>query len=227
MLSPLKNYSILYVEDEPEIQANIAEYLNNYFKTVFLASDGKEALRIYQGNRPEVILLDINLPKMDGLDVAQEIRRQDQSTKIIMLTAFTEKEKLLKATELRLTRYLVKPVTPKDFKETLELLVEELKKDPSRYLQFGNIYIWDKELQQLYKDEQQIMLKEKQYHLLVLLLKNKGKSVSYNRIMSTLWEDYYEAEISIDSVKNQVSQLRKIIPHANISSVYGVGYMLA
>jgi len=77
MLSILKRHTILYVEDEPEIQANISEYLSNYFGTIHLASDGKEALAQYYKNRPDVLLLDINLPNTDGLSVAQEIRESD------------------------------------------------------------------------------------------------------------------------------------------------------
>ena len=62
MLKILKKHSILYVEDEPEIQKNIAEYLKNHFGTVYLASTGNEALLAYTKNQPDVILLDINLP---------------------------------------------------------------------------------------------------------------------------------------------------------------------
>lgn len=113
MISMLKKHSVMYVEDEPEIQRNIAEYLGNYFGEVHLASDGQEALDQYSTHRPDVLLLDINLPNIDGLTVAKKIRESDQNTEIVMLTAFTEKEKLLKAIELKLTKYLVKPVAPR------------------------------------------------------------------------------------------------------------------
>lgn len=226
MLSILKNHSILYVEDEPKIQANIAEYLENYFANIHLASNGKEALEQYKQHHPDVILLDINLPFIDGLSVAEEIRKHDQTVKIIMLTAHTEKEKLLKATELKLTKYLVKPVPPKVFKEAMEMLTQELINNPSRFVNLNECYVWDKEQEQLSLDNTKINLTEKEHRLLKLFIINKGKSISYERIMSELWEDSFERAVSLDSVKNQVSQLRKKLPAGCVSSVYGEGYIL-
>ena len=166
MLSILKRHSILYVEDEPDIQANIAEYLGNYFGNIHLASDGKEALDQYNRHHPDVLLLDINLPNLDGLSVAQEVRKHDQAIKIIMLTAFTEKEKLLKATELKLTRYLIKPVAPKNFKETLQILASELMNNPSRFLKLSDDFTWDIEQEQLSLEGDQVILAEKEHRLL-------------------------------------------------------------
>ena len=226
MVTILKNHSILYVEDEPEIQANIAEYLDNYFGEVYLASDGKEALDQYNIHHPDVLLLDINLPNLDGLSVAQEIRENDSAIKIIMLTAFTEKEKLLKATELKLTKYLIKPVAPKVFKETLKLLAFELMNNPSRYLKLGDNLTWDKEQEQLNLDGVHVTLAEKEHRLLKLFISHKGKSIRYEKIMSVVWDDAFDRDISIDSVNNQVSQLRKKIPNVSISSIYGEGYIL-
>jgi len=226
MLSILKKHSILYVEDEPEIQSNITEYLGNFFADIYLASDGEQAIREYKKIRPDVILLDINLPKKDGLTVAKEIREQDKNVKIIMLTAFAEQDKLLKATELKLTKYLLKPVPPRQFKEMLELLSYELMSNPSRFLNLSNFYIWDKEQQQLSKNGEIIELTEKEFRLLNLFIEGTGKVINYEKIMSTVWENGYEREISLDSVKNQVSNLRKKLPSECIVSVYGEGYTL-
>jgi len=226
MLTILKKHTILYVEDEPEIQANIAEYLSNFFTDVHLASDGKEALEQYNKYHPDVLLLDINLPKIDGLNVAKEIRDQDSNVKIIMLTAFTEKEKLLRATELKLTKYLIKPVSPKEFKATLEMLAHELMNNPSRYLSLSDYTVWDRDQEQLSHNDEPVNLAIKEHRLLKLFISFKGKLVSYEKIMSNVWDDAYDKDLSIDSVKNQVSQLRKKLPEGCIASVYGEGYTL-
>jgi len=226
MIHILKKYSILYVEDEPEIQANIAEYLGNHFGTVHLAPDGKEALNQYNKHRPDVLLLDINLPHIDGLTVAEEIRQNDPNIKIIMLTAFTEKEKLLKATELKLTKYLIKPVAPKVFKETLTILASELINNPSRFLTLSDHFTWDKEQEKLSRDGQHVLLTEKEQRLLKLFISNKGKPVRYEKIIVTVWDNTFDRDISIDSVKNQVSQIRKKVPGIAITSIYGEGYIL-
>lgn len=203
MISILKKHSILYVEDEPDIQKNITEYLGNYFGDIYLAPDGKEALNQYSKHHPDVMLLDINLPNIDGLTVAQEIRKNDPNIKIIMLTAFTEKEKLLKATELKLTKYLIKPVPPKAFKKTLETLAYELTNNPTRFLKLSDHYTWDKEQEQLNRDGKAIELAEKEHRLLKLFVNYKGKPISYEKIVITVWDNTFDKDISIDSIKNQ------------------------
>jgi len=226
MLEILKESTILYAEDEPEIQANIVEYLEEFFGTVHTAQNGTQALELYERYRPDVLLLDITLPYVDGLSIAREIRQKDQHVKIVMLTAHTEQEKLLKATELKLTKYLIKPVTPKEFKETMQLLADELLKNPSRFVSLSKGCIWDNQEERLSVHGQDIELSEKKHLLLKLLIIQKGQVVTYEDIMVTLWEDSFEQDISIGSVKNQVSLLRKKLPEGCIDSVYGIGYRL-
>jgi len=226
MLSILKKYSILYAEDDVEIQANIAEYLNNYFSTVYLASDGIEAIELYNKHLPDVLLLDINLPGMDGLKIAQEVRKKNQTTKIVMLTAYTDKDILLTATELKLTKYLTKPVTPRVFKETMYLLAKELLHNSSRFISLSADCQWDKEQNILIINNVSISLLEKENRLLQLFIANRNRTVTYETIMMELWDNTFDREISINSVKNQVSKLRKKLPSGCIDTVYGVGYLL-
>lgn len=226
MLSILKKHSILYVEDEPAIQSSIAEYLGNYFGEIHLASNGHTALELFGIHQPDVLLLDINLPDMDGLTVAEDVRKRNSTSQIIMLTAHTEKEKLLRATELKLTKYLTKPVAPKVFRDALEALAKELMKNPSEFVRLGQGLVWNQADATLLNEKGIVSLAEKPLRLLKLFIDNKGKTVSYNRITSAVWEDTYEKDISLDSIKNQVSQLRKFLPPDSIASVYGEGYML-
>ncbi|NQY21873.1 MAG: winged helix-turn-helix transcriptional regulator [Campylobacteraceae bacterium] len=86
--------------------------------------------------------------------------------------------------------------------------------------------LWDKEEEHLLINSQVIELSQKEHLLLKLFVKNKGFTVTYEDIMFHLWEDSYEKEISIDSVKNQVSHLRKKLPENCLISVYGKGYIL-
>ncbi len=226
MLEILKQYDILYVEDEPDIQANISEYLRYYFKKVYLAKDGQKALQCYKRHKPRVLLLDINIPSIDGLTLATKIREIDQEIRILMLTAYTEKEKLLAATELKLTKYLIKPVEPKYFKDALLLLAKELTNIDNRFQKIAKECIWDIKNKTLIVQQSQIPLTAKEQKLLELLIAKIGKSVHYTDIMVAVWEESLDKEISIDSVKNLVSKLRKKLPGCNIVSVYGVGYML-
>ena len=226
MLKVLKNYSVLYVEDELEIQANMVEYLESYFSTVYVASDGKEALLLYKKHQPHVAIIDIELPFISGLTLANKFRENNERIKLIMLTGHTETEILLQATELRLTKYLVKPISPKKFKEMLILLSAELTAQTLNCIELSEGYRWNKEENLLTCYAKPILLNEKAQRLLQLFIKHKHQTVSYEEIMITVWEDSFERDISIDSVKNQVSLLRKKLPKNSISSVYGQGYIL-
>lgn len=226
MVNILKQHSILYVEDEPYIQANITEYLESYFATVYVASDGKEGLTLYEKYHPDVLILDINLPYLSGLEIAKKVRQKDQTVKIVMLTAHTEKEKLLAATELKLTKYLVKPIAPKLFKETMELLAQELQNNPSRFINLSPTCVWNKKQEVLRINDERVLLTEKEQRLLKLLITHKGSTVSCEDIMINVWEDAFEKEISHNSVKNQISHLRKKLPDISIDAVYGEGYRL-
>jgi DNA-binding response OmpR family regulator len=226
MLSKLKNYSILYVEDEYKIQKLIAKYLNNYFSTVYVASDGEEALALYEEHRPNAMLLDINLPKLNGLDVAKKIRLENKHIKIIMLTAYAEQEKLLKATELKLTKYLLKPIDPQYFKEIMGLLAEELTDESHTFVHLAPHCVWDTELEILLLHNKSVKLTDKEQSLMKYLILKKGQVVSYEDIMIEVWDDAFEKEISIDAVKILVSRMRKKLPEDCITSVYGKGYTL-
>lgn len=226
MLDILQYHTILYVEDEPEIQSNIGEYLKSYFADVYFASDGIEAMKQYRRLSPDVLLLDISIPGMDGLTFARKIREENDRIKIIILTAHTETQKLLDATELRLTKYLIKPVTPRFFKETMSLLAEELRIDSSYVVEIVHDCFWNEKLNELHVSGKSVSLTPKEERLLKLFIQQKGKTVSYADIMLAVWDDALERDISIDSVKNRVSQLRKKLPQGCIHSVYGIGYTL-
>lgn len=222
----LKNYTILYVEDEPSVQKSMLEYLKSYFKEVFVASNGKEGLEKYYTNKPDAMLLDVDLPYLDGLSLAKEVRSVDKKVSIVMLTAFTEEDKLLKATELKLLKYLVKPIDIVAFKETLDLLAEELADVSKDIVILDNGYSWNTSSESLYCNKEKIELSTKEILLLKLLIDNRHNSISFETIMAEVWVDEFDKEISFNSVKNLVSSLRKKLPQDCLKSVYGKGYML-
>jgi len=79
VLSILKKYSILYVDDDPKIQANVSEFLSKYFKSVYLASDDQQALDLYKKYRPDALIIDAKLPSIDGLSVVQDVDSKPSS----------------------------------------------------------------------------------------------------------------------------------------------------
>ena len=119
-MKSLKEKTLLYVEDEPAILEQYTKFFCNYFFHVFTAEDGLNAKKVYEDKKPDVIILDINLPKINGITLVKYIREKDRKTPIVLLTARSDKETLKSAIELDITTYLEKPITRNALKETLE-----------------------------------------------------------------------------------------------------------
>ena len=222
----LNSSSILYAEDEGIIRLDVVQQLNKYFKTVIVAQDGEEALALYEKHQPDVLMLDINIPKINGLLVAKKIREHNTIIPIIMLTAYTETKLLLDAIDLQLTKYIVKPLSRTHLHETMLKIEKILKeKHTSSIILFKN-YSWDKVKSILYKDKKVVILTHREQCLLALLIENHQKSISIEEIMARVWKDKYIEEISINVIKKLVSTLRKKLPNNALKSVYGSGYIL-
>lgn len=218
-------YKILFVEDEEATRENYVTYLKMLFTDVFEAEDGEIAYKLYQEKKPDIMIIDINIPKLNGLDLLKKIRQDNQKIKAIMLTAHTNTDFLLSATSLKLTKYLVKPVNRKDLKEALELAVNEIQNYcilPIKKIDLNENYYWDIELKDLRQHNCSIELTNKERILLSLLLSHKNKVFTYNEIFSYVWE--YEEEISLNSLKNMIKRLRKKLPEEIIVNVFNEGY---
>ena len=100
-------YKILLVEDEKAIKENYVTYLKMFFEEVYEAEDGEKAYELYKTKKPDIMIIDINIPKLNGLDLLEKIRQNDHSTKAILLTAHSDKSFLFKAIPLKLVKYLV------------------------------------------------------------------------------------------------------------------------
>lgn len=106
----LKKISILYVEDNLVIRKEISHLLEKKMKNFFLAENGKQGLEFYKKYKPDLVLSDVRMPKMDGLEMSRKIKNNDPNIPIIVMTAFDEKEYLLKALEIGIDGYILKPI---------------------------------------------------------------------------------------------------------------------
>jgi len=222
-----KEYSILYAEDESIIRINIAQQLEAFFQNVIVAKNGEEALSLFKQKDPDVVMLDINMPKMDGLDVARYIRMQNQDVPIIILTAYTESTLLLDAIDLSITKYLVKPLSKSKLKEALLGILKKLDKNPICRMKLAENCHWHREEQNLYYHDAKVDLTAREKSLLQLLIQKYQKNVSKEEIIVHVWADKYMEEISLDTIKKLVSNLRKKLPEGCLTSVYGSGYILS
>lgn len=167
-------YTILFVEDEDIIRENYSLFLEQNFTKVITACDGLEAYESYVKHNPDILILDINIPKINGLDVLKKIRKDDFNTKVIILTAHTDVLYLLEASELKLSKYLVKPITRKKLQESLDSVIDEMSKYKViniHKITINKEFYWDKKNSELVKNNKIVDLTVQEKRLLELFLK--------------------------------------------------------
>ncbi|MBP2027266.1 YesN/AraC family two-component response regulator [Acetoanaerobium pronyense] len=121
----LKNIKLLYVEDEEEVVEQMSFLLKKRLGKLRIAKNGKEGFDMFMDERPDIILSDLKMPIMDGITMAREIRRYSK-TPIIITTAFSDKDIILKAIDVGIEKYIIKPINPKELLESLEKVAKEI-----------------------------------------------------------------------------------------------------
>ncbi|HIP29570.1 MAG TPA: DNA-binding response regulator [Sulfurospirillum arcachonense] len=219
-----KQATILYIEDENLVRNQAVEYLSLIYKNVLEAKDGLEGLEVYKKYKPDIIISDIEMPKMNGLEMAKEVRKLDKKVPIIIATAYTHSEYLLEALELQLIKYIVKPVTAPKLKEALEIAyiyVDEAEVES--VLNFSDVVSYDRLNKTLLVENKIVKLSHNEIALTDLLVENKERVVTYEEIESTIWA--YEG-MSKDALRTLVRVLRAKMQENFIENVSGYGYRI-
>lgn len=220
-------YSILFVEDEKETRENYVNYLKRYYTYVYEAKDGVEAYDIYLDKKPMILILDINMPRMNGLELLQKIRQKDYNTKCLMLTAHTDKEFLLKATQLKLTDYLLKPLKRVRLRDALTKVINEIENYEvvsKKILNLTDGYIWDIRESKLLLNSHEVIITGLEIKLLELFFRNININLSYDDIIIYIWDTFDEDKT--DALKTTIKKLRKKLPNGLIQNIYGIGYKI-
>ncbi len=219
----LKNFTILYVEDDNAVRKSAVEYLKRICKEVLEAENGKEAIRIWKEHHPDVIITDINMPRLSGIDMARYIRAEDKETQIIIATAHTDTEYLMDAVELQLVKYLVKPITKEKLIGALEQSVQ-LIEDKSKFsLQLSEACSYNAYSQTVQCADNEIKLTKNERLFMDLLAHHHTRVVRYEEIESAIWP--YEG-MSQDAIRSLVRGLRKKVPEGSIDNISGMGYKI-
>ncbi len=222
-----ENYSILFVEDEEDIRANYMRYLKRHFHNVYEAANGEAGLNIYRQKRPDIMIVDINLPKLNGLELVRIVRESDHMTRVLMLTAHSDIEYLLKATELKLTKYLIKPITREQLKEALLKAIDELSKfdiTSKKIVSIKDSLIWNIDREELYDCSAAIPLTNKEKIMLKQLILNRNITQTYYDLIAEMWDNCDNSKI--DALKTIIKNLRKKLPKDTIVNTFGVGYKI-
>lgn len=226
-----KTLNILYIEDDKLITSKIKYVLEKYFNFVFIATNGEEALEILKYNSINLIISDINMPIMDGLEFLKRLREINSDLAFIFVTARNEADVMLKAIQLEISNYILKPINLHNFLFIVNKTIDKeyrkyLEKLNNNIIKLSKDFYWDKKSKRLLKDDITIKLTKKELLLLDLLLTTNNKTYSFSEIIYHLWDDDDEVKDNISNLKNMISRLRNKIPELNIENIYGLGYKL-
>lgn len=222
-LTALKSLTLLYAEDDALIRQNAIEYLSRYCDHLYEAGDGEEALQKYREETPDIIITDIQMPKLNGLDFASRVRQHDKKTPIIITTAYTDTSYLLQAVELQLIKYIVKPITAEKMQEALHLALESLSDDYETLVALDNHTRYDTLNKTLFIHDTSIKLTHNELLFFDFLVKHRQRTITYEEIEHLIWA--YEG-MSMDALRSLVRGLRRKLEGDFIENLSGVGYRL-
>ena len=218
----LKKYTVLYAEDEKGTRENIAELLKMLFKKVYIAENGDDAYDLYLKHMPDLVITDIKMPGLDGIELAKEIRKISTDTQIIIISAYTDVDYMLSAVELSLVRYVVKPLTETKLNKALELFLKNREKRKIYNLENGWKYDEDKHIT-IDPEGNEYKLTRKENRLLKLLCE-KDRTVTYKEIETYVWG--YDNAMSQNALRLLAKNLRKKLPEGLVKNIHAVGYRL-
>ena len=219
-----KNIKILYVEDDENIRKNAICYFQRLFDTVYEADNAFSAWEIIKEKKPHIIITDIKMPKMSGLELVKKIRQFDDKAQIIILTAFTDTKYLLEAVELSLVKYLVKPIRHDKMLPVLLQCSNNIKEKKSNIKYITNICTYDTFNKILINEDKIIKLTKNELDFLELLCINNSRVVTYKEIESKIW---YDSMMSEDAIRSLVRNLRRKLPKDTLNNVARVGYKIS
>ncbi|WP_303969325.1 response regulator transcription factor [Sporosarcina ureae] len=224
-----KLQKILIVEDEQSIQKLIEFTLQQANFVTVLANDGEEAIEKVLDEQPDLIILDLMLPKIDGLEVCRMLRKQDIETPIIMLTAKGEEMDKIIGLEMGADDYMTKPFSPREVAARVRAVLRrtgEPKNTKEKKLIAGQLTVYPERME-VYLDNQPLEFTPKEFELLVYFMKNPHRVFTRDQLLQAVWNYDFAGDTRIVDV--HVSHLRDKIEENTrkpryIKTMRGVGY---
>ena len=218
---------ILLVDDERQLTDALSVLLkqNNY--SVDCAYDGEEGLDLALSDIYDVIVLDIMMPKLNGIEVLKRLRQNNVSTPVLMLSAKSELDDKILGLNLGADDYMTKPFSTKELLARIKALLRRKSIFTGDSLTFGDITL-DRDTIKLICGEHSIALGKKEFQILELLMLNKGKSVDKEKLIEKIWG--YDSEAEYNNIEVYISFIRKKLAAigsvSEIKAIRGLGYTL-
>lgn len=218
---------LLLIEDNKSLSQIISKGLKKCSYAVDSAYDGEEAIESFDVNEYDLIILDLNLPKMDGLDVLKHIRTSNKLVKIIILSARSEIEDRVKGLDMGANDYLIKPFDFKELEARIRTLLRQRFIQENSILKYKDIQV-DINKKSVSIGQNDLKLTKKEYSILEFLLINKGNLISAETLVEHVWES--DVDLFSNSLKSHMYSLKKklseYITYEVIENNRGLGYII-
>ena len=221
-MSGLTKLTVLFVEDEEDLRNALESAIGDEFAKFIVARDGDDGLKKFKKFKPDIVVADIMMPVMDGLSMAKEIKHISKQTPIIILSAFSEKEKLLEAIDVGIDKYLIKPIDPDQLLQTLKL-VSSVLLEQGDVVELGFGYQFDKSKRVLIKDGKTIFLTKKELLFISILVKNLGVFVLHEEIKKYVWTN---KKVTDSAIRTFIKRVREKTDKEFIKNIPGLGYKI-
>lgn len=220
--------SVLVVDDEQSILTLVEYNLQKAGFSVIKATDGYQALQMVYEQQPDLIVLDIMLPSLDGLEVCKQLRQKGIGTPVLMLSARDEEADKVIGLELGADDYLTKPFSPRELVARVKALLRRVQPEhvPATVWTVGNLTV-DRDKYEARIHGRPLELTPKEFDILCYMLQNRGRALSRDQLLNAVWDYEFAGDTRIVDV--HVSNLReKIEPDPKqpvyIKTVRGIGY---
>lgn len=220
---------LLLVEDEKMLAKIVLKGLKKCGYAVDHAEDGEQAIEFYEVNQYDLLILDLNLPKVDGIDVLKYIREKDKETKVLILSARFEVEDRIIGLDTGANDYLVKPFDFNELEARIRCLLRRSFIDNDVILTFENIKV-DTAKKYVLINDLVVDLTKKEYSILEYLISNKNKVISAEELMEHIWES--DVDLFSNPLKFHIHSLKKKISSVLgekeiIRNIRGQGYIIS
>ncbi|EMS9556229.1 response regulator transcription factor [Campylobacter jejuni] len=222
MSQECKELIILVVEDEIKTRESLINVLSERFSKVIGAQNGDEGLKKFKKFKPDLVITDIAMPIMDGLDMAREIKEISDDVPIVVLSAYSEKERLLRSIDIGIDKYLIKPVDIEELFKVLDCLVGE-KIEANMLVKISEEYQFNKTKRTLIHNGKEIVLTKKELAFISLLLKQPGVLVLHEDIKKNIWIGEH---VSDTAVRTFIKRVRDKVGEDFIKNVPSLGYKI-
>ena len=217
----LKKLNILYVDDDEVLCLSTKNILSPLFNNVFIAENGEEAIEIFDNQKIHIVMMDVKMHNLSGIDVAKYMRDKDKNIPIFLVSSYTDVNELIEAIKLDLVDYIKKPFTFEKLLSTLFECLDKMKlKGNLKHILGENIF-YDELSKKVFINNKDILLTKSEVKIIETLIKKRGQMVTYLEFINIL-----DRELSESALKNIVYRLRSKLEGNSIKNLYNVGYML-